>query len=324
MQTKHDIVVAQRVTEDKAAEKDIVLRNIYNAKYALAEAKSLDTIIKIHDIASAAVAWAKARGSNEAAQMAMEIKLRSERKAGQSLAEMKEQDLLSKGGNPNLTVDNVSTVEKPTLKSLGVEHKESQRWQKIAEIPEEKFEEKIETAKKITQNMFLHNAHVGHATGENEWYTPECYIEAVKELMGTIDVDPASSERPNKIVQASTYYTIETDGLKQKWTGNVWMNPPYSQPLIKEFCDLLVKKFLDGEVKQACVLVNNATETGFYQTMLQHCQAVCFIAGRVKFLDKEGNSTGAPLQGQTILYFGENPEAFYSIFSKFGVVLHAK
>ncbi len=167
-------------------------------------------------------------------------------------------------------------------------------------------------------------AHVGHSTGEFEWYTPKEIIEAARKLMKTIDVDPASSSLANQIVKATIYYTIEDNGLNQEWRGNVWMNPPYSQPLVTQFCNLLVEKYIMSEVNQACVLVNNATETEFYQNMMKHCEAICFIKSRVKFIDKEGNSTGTPLQGQTILYFGDNVIDFSFIFSKFGVVLYAK
>lgn len=31
-------------------------------------------------------------------------------------------------------------------------------------------------------------------TGEIEWYTPRQYLEAVVEVMGNIDLDPASSD----------------------------------------------------------------------------------------------------------------------------------
>jgi len=177
---------------------------------------------------------------------------------------------------------------------------------------------------KIKDRKNKGKAHVGNATGENEWYTPPIYIQAARETMGSIDVDPASCETANQTVKANKYYTIEDDGLIQKWEGNIWMNPPYSQPLVTQFCNLLVEKYITGEVSQACVLVNNATETEFYQNMMKHCKAICFIKGRVKFIDKEGNSKGAPLQGQTILYFGDNVGGFGSIFSKLGVVLYAK
>ena len=203
---------------------------------------------------------------------------------------------------------------------------------KIITIAEEGTEDEIKEADSKNRQISmvfsklrsrLTGAHVGNATGEYEWYTPSIYIEAAREVMGSIDVDPASSEVADKTVKATKYYTIESDGLIQKWEGNVWMNPPYSQPLITDFCNLLIDKYLNGEIKRACVLVNNATETNFYQNMLNHSKAVCFIKGRVKFIDKNGESTGAPLQGQTILYFGDNYREFGSIFSQFGVVLYA-
>jgi len=166
--------------------------------------------------------------------------------------------------------------------------------------------------------------HVAQAKGVSEWYTPLIYIEAARQVMGSIMVDPASSDKANEIVQADLWYTKEDDGLKQEWAGTVWMNPPYSQPLVQKFCNLFVEKFKSKEITEGCVLVNNATETAFFQNMLEHSRAVCFIKGRVRFLDEEGEAKGAPLQGQSVLYFGTNYASFESIFSSFGVVLHAK
>lgn len=164
--------------------------------------------------------------------------------------------------------------------------------------------------------------HVSHNSGENEWYTPPKFVEAAKEVMGGVDVDPASSKIANETVNAKTYYDTESDGLEQKWKGRVWMNPPYSQPHISQFCNTLAKKLSTGEVTEACVLVNNATETGFGQKLLGLCAAVCFPSGRIKFLDVEGEAKGAPLQGQMILYYGVHSQHFLSEFGKFGVCLY--
>lgn len=70
--------------------------------------------------------------------------------------------------------------------------------------------------------------------------------------------------------------------------------------------------------------MNNATETNFYQNMLNYCKAVCFIKGRVKFTKYGEPQTGGPLQGQTVLYFGDNCDGFGSVFSRFGVVLYVR
>jgi ParB family chromosome partitioning protein len=165
--------------------------------------------------------------------------------------------------------------------------------------------------------------HVANASGNNEWYSPQPFIEAARWAMGSIDTDPASSDIANRVVQATTYFTAEQDGLKQQWRGNVWMNPPYAQPLISDFATALVAKFKAGEVKAACVLVNNATETAWFQALLDVASAVCCVKSRVKFLDPDGNPVGAPLQGQVVIYLGSDPDAFAGAFRAFGKVLYA-
>lgn len=57
----------------------------------------------------------------------------------------------------------------------------------------------------------------------NEWYTPDRYIQAVKEVLGSIDLDPASCAEANQTVGATDYYTKEDDGLEQYWKGNVFL-----------------------------------------------------------------------------------------------------
>jgi len=302
------------------------IENINIAKQALAEAQTLTDVLEIRDAAVAAQAYASAKGADEAAQIAVEIKLRSERKAGVFLKAQPKQ-----AGARTKRSDNMSPHElPPTLAELGVTKKESSRWQQIADIPEEKFENYITNSKKKTQSALLAEAkktttgaHVGHATGEFEWYTPKTIIDAAREVMGNIDLDPASCDYANQFIQADKFYSIEDDGLEQEWHGNVWMNPPYTQPIVTEFCNLLVENYVQNKVPQACVLVNNATETKFYQNMLNHARAVCFIKGRVKFVDPKGDSSGAPLQGQTVLYFGTHPRRFGEVFIKLGVVLYA-
>lgn len=157
--------------------------------------------------------------------------------------------------------------------------------------------------------------HVAFNSGNNEWYTPIEYIEAARKAMGSIDLDPASSEIANKVVKAGTFYTAETNGLDKRWGGNIWMNPPYSSDLIGKFVDKLVEE--RENYNQAIVLVNNATETEWFNKIVSIASAVCFPKGRVKFYMPDGK-TGAPLQGQAIIYIGDNIKAFMDAFSLFG------
>jgi ParB family chromosome partitioning protein len=165
-------------------------------------------------------------------------------------------------------------------------------------------------------------AHVAHNSGNNEWYTPKEYVDAARSVMGGIDCDPASSDFANATVGAETYYTIETNGLAQEWRGRVWMNPPYAQPYMAQFCETLASQY-GKTVTEACVLVNNATETGWFHTLLDIADAVCFLRGRIRFLDAEGRPANAPLQGQAVVYCGPNVVAFEEWFGWFGVVLYA-
>lgn len=167
------------------------------------------------------------------------------------------------------------------------------------------------------------DAHVKYASGEYEWYTPIEYIQAARAVMGGIDCDPASSDKANEVVGAGRYFTIKDDGRQQAWGERVWMNPPYSQPLVSDFCMGLVEKYRCGEVKQACVLINNATETSFFQILLGVASAVCFVKGRIRFTDPQGKP-GAPLQGQVVLYLGARIDTFASAFSQFGGILYGK
>jgi ParB family chromosome partitioning protein len=140
--------------------------------------------------------------------------------------------------------------------------------------------------------------------------------------MGTIDCDPASTEAANKNVGAAIFYTVEDSGLDKPWGERVFLNPPYSQPLVSEFAEALASRYESGEVKQAVVLVNNATETTWFQRLLALATAVCLVTGRIRFLDPSGEPSGAPLQGQAILYLGhERAGEFIHEFAQFGIPL---
>lgn len=180
----------------------------------------------------------------------------------------------------------------------------------------------VEAAKEPEKAVeILGKPHVSNNSGNNEWYTPPAFIAAARVAMGTIHTDPASSAIANKMVQAEKFFTADDSGLTQPWSGNVWMNPPYAQPLVAQFAEAVSDKFDKKEIKAACVLVNNATETAWFQRMLASAGAVCFLRGRVRFLDPSGEPSGAPLQGQAVIYMGKDPLRFARGFGELGVVM---
>jgi phage N-6-adenine-methyltransferase len=165
--------------------------------------------------------------------------------------------------------------------------------------------------------------HVARNTGDNEWYTPEIYIEAARRAMGEIDLDPASNPIAQETVGAAVFYTKDDSGLDKTWQGRVWMNPPYAAGLVDEFISKLCEHVQSGDVSQAVVLVNNATETRWFQEGVALASAVCFPRGRIRFISPDGEQ-GTPLQGQAFLYFGPDAAAFSDEFGEFGPCLDVR
>ena len=161
--------------------------------------------------------------------------------------------------------------------------------------------------------------HVANNSGDNEWYTPPEFIKAARLVMGSIDLDPASSEVANKTVGAERIYTAADDGLTLTWSGRVWMNPPYEKGLIDRFAEKLRAEVAAGFVTQAVVLVNNATDTRWFATLCEVASMLCFPTGRVRFYKPDGER-GAPLQGQAVIYIGAKHEEFAREFGRFGMV----
>jgi hypothetical protein len=65
-----------------------------------------------------------------------------------------------------------------------------------------------------------------HSSEHNEHYTPPEVVEAAREVLGKIELDPFSCELANEIVGAEMIYTLEDDGFAQDWYGRVFCNPP--------------------------------------------------------------------------------------------------
>ena len=169
----------------------------------------------------------------------------------------------------------------------------------------------------------------------NEWYTPPCYIEAARVVMGDIDLDPASCTEANKIVMARHYYTKEIDGLSQSWAYNtkparIWCNPPYGkvgsspgtglsyQQLFVEKC---VYEWACGHIEQAILLLlGNSCFARYFNPLWDHL--VCIHDGGITFL-KEGWYTERFGFGSLFVYLGPNTKKFIDVFSLYGRVVHA-
>jgi hypothetical protein len=132
------------------------------ARHALQVARSVDEVKNVRDKAQAAALYARQANDTELIDIASEIKLRAERRAGEMLKEMREQDARQKPGGGYQTSN--ATMFAPALKDLGISRDESSQWQRVAEVPEKAFEGylKKNKTKRSTADL-LKRCHPGEA-----------------------------------------------------------------------------------------------------------------------------------------------------------------
>lgn len=128
------------------------LAHFDTARMALERARTIDEVKDIRDKAEALHRYIKqACESLEMQNACAEIKLRAERRAGELLREMeKHPGTVLAGRDPggDFRKSHDETADKtPTLSDIGISKSQSSRWQAIADIPEETFEEHLAETK---------------------------------------------------------------------------------------------------------------------------------------------------------------------------------
>lgn len=111
---------------------------------ALAEAKGTDEAKDIRDKAEAMRVYAHQAKNRQMEVDAAEIRMRAERRLGEMIRQQKETVGLNTGtaglGRPDLGGSDRELPKTPTLAEAGIDKKLSSRAQKLAAVPEEKFE----------------------------------------------------------------------------------------------------------------------------------------------------------------------------------------
>lgn len=122
--------------------------------------------------------------------------------------------------------------------------------------------------------------------GTDEWVTPPELIDA----LGTFDLDPCSPGDRRPWDTAAKHYSIEDDGLRQKWEGRVWLNPPYAH----------AAKWVGrlAEHGRGTALIFARTETRlWFDHVWPKATGLLFLKGRIRFCyvnGKQASTAGAP------------------------------
>jgi hypothetical protein len=129
----------------------------------------------------------------------------------------------------------------------------------------------------------------------DDWLTPKWMLAA----LGPFDLDPcAPVTRPWRI--ARKHLTIEDDGLSAKWSGTVWLNPPYGRNLGRWVTKLAAHG--DGI---AVIPVRSTDAAWFHDAVWGKSAAVLFVQGRLRFCSPDGVEGGSCPHSSILIAWGE-------------------
>jgi len=148
----------------------------------------------------------------------------------------------------------------------------------------------------------------------DEHNTPSYIIEAAREVLEVIDLDPMSNVLANETVKATTFYTKEDDGLNRDWYGRVWLNPPFS--LAKPAIIKLIESYKSGQIEEAVLLIKSDVSTQKYKLLYPY--PFCELNKRVKF-ENVDNKDSAPFP-VVLFYLGRKYYKWNKVMSKLGKV----
>ena len=151
-------------------------------------------------------------------------------------------------------------------------------------------------------------------TMQCEWYTPPNIIDLAREVLGNINVDPASNEIAQEWIKADTYFTEDTNGLDKPWKGKVWVNPPYFTPTLRKFTKKFLDEYINGTMVEGIMLTNQGTDTQFNIPLQKGLQA--YTNGRISFLQPDLTEKGKGSRGSLFTYLGPNPKKFIEVFTR--------
>ena len=126
------------------------------------------------------------------------------------------------------------------------------------------------------------------------WSTPQEFYDKLNDEFN-FTLDPCATENNAK---CDNFFTVDDDGLKQDWSGNiVFCNPPYGRA-IKEW----VKKSYEESLKKnttVVMLIPSRTDTIYFHDFIYGKAEIRFIKGRLKFGDTKNS---APFPSIVVIY----------------------
>lgn len=168
----------------------------------------------------------------------------------------------------------------------------------------------------------MNNAqYINQTSKRYEYYSPSSIIEAARQTMGSIDLDPASSIQANKAVKADRFYTEQDNGLAQPWSGNIWLNHPFGRVQNRIWIKQLVMSYKDNRVKQACCITYACTSEKWFQPLFDY--PMCFLSPRTGYVLPDGSILKGVTKGSVVTYLGLFWHTFKNNFESLGNIMRS-
>jgi len=134
---------------------------------------------------------------------------------------------------------------------------------------------------------------VHFSSRNDEWETPDDFFAELDAIFH-FDLDACASARNAKCPR---FFTKEDDALKHRWSGTVWMNPPYGRDIAQFMRKAYEESLCDATV--VC-LVPSRTDNDWWHRYAMRGQ-IAYLRGRLKF---GGAETSAPFPSAIVIFWG--------------------
>lgn len=161
--------------------------------------------------------------------------------------------------------------------------------------------------------------YINQTSGDVEYGTDPIIIEAARQTMGGIDLDPASAEWANRTVKAKMFFTLEDDGMCLPWTGRVWLNHPFGRNKNPLWIAKLLDSFISGYVDAACCITFACTSEAWFKPLMKFPQ--CYLQPRTNYYLPDGTQKVGVTKGSVVTYLGPNYTDFMCNFERLGSVM---
>lgn len=126
----------------------------------------------------------------------------------------------------------------------------------------------------------LHSKSLGKS-GKQNWSTPRWFLKVLLTLLGypAFSLDPCCDGPVNAC--GEKFFTPKQNGLKQKWFGHVFVNPPWND--IGSWVEKAKREL--NNVDSITFLLPNKPETKWFEQLWQLNPTVYIVAPRLNYYD---------------------------------------